>query len=81
MDLVTEGLRFPEGPVAMPDGSVVLVEIERGCRTRGAERQVLGEAAIAILDLVQLRRQGAVERGFAAEYGGECLGGGQTRVH
>lgn len=32
MDAITEiahGLRFPEGPVAMPDGSVVLVEIER----------------------------------------------------
>ena len=24
----TTGLRFPEGPVAMKDGSVVLVEIE-----------------------------------------------------
>lgn len=28
------GLRFPEGPVAMPDGSVVLVEIERRTLTR-----------------------------------------------
>jgi gluconolactonase len=27
---VASGLRFPEGPVALPDGSVVLVEIERG---------------------------------------------------
>jgi gluconolactonase len=26
---VASGLRFPEGPVAMPDGSVILVEIER----------------------------------------------------
>lgn len=26
---IATGLRFPEGPVAMPDGSVVLVEIER----------------------------------------------------
>ena len=26
---LASGLRFPEGPVAMPDGSVVLVEIER----------------------------------------------------
>lgn len=34
MELVTEGLRFPEGPVAMPDGSVVLVEIAAGCVTR-----------------------------------------------
>jgi gluconolactonase len=26
---IATGLRFPEGPVAMPDGSIVLVEIER----------------------------------------------------
>jgi gluconolactonase len=26
--LVTDGLRFPEGPVALPDGSVAVVEIE-----------------------------------------------------
>jgi len=31
---VATGLRFPEGPVAMPDGSVVLVEIERGTLSR-----------------------------------------------
>lgn len=31
---VAEGLRFPEGPVAMPDGSVALVEIARGTLTR-----------------------------------------------
>jgi gluconolactonase len=31
---ITDGLIFPEGPVAMPDGSVVLVEIGRGCLTR-----------------------------------------------
>ena len=24
---ITDGLRFPEGPIAMPDGSVVLVEM------------------------------------------------------
>ena len=24
---ITTGLRFPEGPIAMPDGSVVLVEM------------------------------------------------------
>ena len=28
-EVVTTGLHFPEGPVAMPDGSVVLVEIAR----------------------------------------------------
>lgn len=33
-ELVADGLRFPEGPVWMPDGSVVLVEIERGRITR-----------------------------------------------
>ncbi|MGH6613574.1 SMP-30/gluconolactonase/LRE family protein [Sphingomonas sp.] len=31
---ITTGLRFPEGPVAMPDGSVILVEIENGRITR-----------------------------------------------
>ena len=33
---ITAGLRFPEGPVAMADGSVVLVEIERRTLTRVA---------------------------------------------
>lgn len=31
---LAEGLRFPEGPIAMPDGSVILVEIERGTLSR-----------------------------------------------
>ncbi|MDH3714393.1 MAG: SMP-30/gluconolactonase/LRE family protein [Gammaproteobacteria bacterium] len=31
---ITSGLRFPEGPVALPDGSILLVEIERGTLTR-----------------------------------------------
>lgn len=31
---ITRGLLFPEGPVAMPDGSVLLVEIRRGTLTR-----------------------------------------------
>ncbi len=34
--IVTEGLRFPEGPVCMPDGSVALVEIEAQRITRVA---------------------------------------------
>ncbi len=34
MRIMTEGLRFPEGPVAYPDGSVILVEIARGTITR-----------------------------------------------
>ena len=31
---ITAGLHFPEGPIAMPDGSSVLVEIEAGNLTR-----------------------------------------------
>ncbi len=31
---IATGLRFPEGPIAMPDGSVILVEIERQTLTR-----------------------------------------------
>ncbi len=34
MRIITEGLRFPEGPVAYPDGSVILVQIARGILTR-----------------------------------------------
>ncbi len=34
MILVAEGLDFPEGPVAMADGSVLLVEIRRGALSR-----------------------------------------------
>ncbi|NJR78923.1 SMP-30/gluconolactonase/LRE family protein [Sphingomonas sp. 36D10-4-7] len=34
MELVAEGLRFPEGPVVMPDGTIVLVEIAAGRITR-----------------------------------------------
>ena len=33
-ELVAEGLRFPEGPVVMPDGSIILVEIADGQITR-----------------------------------------------
>ena len=32
--VMAEGLRFPEGPVAMPDGSVLVVEIARGTLSR-----------------------------------------------
>ena len=34
VQLLADGLLFPEGPIAMPDGSVVLVEIARGTLTR-----------------------------------------------
>lgn len=33
-EVVVEGLQFPEGPIAMPDGSVLLVEIARGTLSR-----------------------------------------------
>ena len=36
MRVVTTGLRFPEGPVAMADGSVIVVEIQSGALTRVA---------------------------------------------
>jgi len=32
--LIASGLRFPEGPIAMPDGSLILVEIERRTLSR-----------------------------------------------
>jgi len=34
MKTIATGLRFPEGPIAMPDGSVILVEIERRTLSR-----------------------------------------------
>lgn len=34
MKVLAEGLAFPEGPIAMPDGSVLVVEIRRGTLTR-----------------------------------------------
>ncbi len=34
IELVTDDLGFPEGPIAMADGSVILTEIERGVLTR-----------------------------------------------
>jgi gluconolactonase len=34
VELAAEGLWFPEGPVAMADGSVILVEMRRGTLTR-----------------------------------------------
>ena len=31
---ITSGLQFPEGPVALPDGSGLVVEIKRGLKLR-----------------------------------------------
>jgi gluconolactonase len=36
MRVVTNGLRFPEGPIALQDGDVLVVEIRRGTLTRVA---------------------------------------------
>ena len=46
MEVIASGLRFPEGPIAMADGSVVLVEMARGTLSRvlpGGEVQVVAE--------------------------------------
>ena len=43
---ITDQLQFPEGPIAMPDGSVILVEIMRGSLSRvmpDGEIQVVAE--------------------------------------
>ncbi|MBI1187511.1 MAG: SMP-30/gluconolactonase/LRE family protein [Alphaproteobacteria bacterium] len=34
MEVLATGLQFPEGPIAMPDGSVILVEIQRKALSR-----------------------------------------------
>ena len=31
---ITTDLQFPEGPIAMPDGSIIVVEIARGTLSR-----------------------------------------------
>ena len=40
LTVVAEGLRFPEGPIAMPDGSVLLVEIARGTLSRVVDGKI-----------------------------------------
>jgi len=46
VEIVADGLRFPEGPVAMADGSVILVEIAAGRITRvrpGGSKEIVAE--------------------------------------
>ncbi|MEM7045737.1 MAG: SMP-30/gluconolactonase/LRE family protein, partial [Pseudomonadota bacterium] len=43
---ITDGLLFPEGPIAMPDGSVLLVEIGRRTLTRvmpNGQKEIVAE--------------------------------------
>ena len=50
LELVAEGLLFPEGPIAMGDGSVILTEIAAGRLTRvtpGGDKEVLCETGAA----------------------------------
>ncbi len=44
-DVVCEGLQFPEGPIVMPDGSVICVEIKRGTLSRvwNGKRETVAE--------------------------------------
>ena len=45
-EIIAEGLGFPEGPVWMEDGSIILVEISKGCITRirdGGKKEVIAE--------------------------------------
>jgi len=46
LTVLAEGLRFPEGPIAMADGSVVFVEIAAGTLTR-----VMGGSVEVVADL------------------------------
>lgn len=45
-EIIAEGLRFPEGPVVMADGSIILVEIESKCVSRiwgDGKREVIAQ--------------------------------------
>ena len=45
-EVITTGLRYPEGPIAMADGSVLVVEINGGALTRvraGGEQEVIAQ--------------------------------------
>ena len=52
--VLAEGLRFPEGPIAMNDGSVILVEIARGTLSKVVDGDI---QVIAELGRPKQRRQ------------------------
>ncbi len=47
IEIIAEGLAFPEGPIIMPDGSVILVEIKRKTLTRvwNGKRETIAQLA------------------------------------
>ena len=65
MEIVADGLRFPEGPVAMADGSVILVEIAAGRITRvgpDGSKEIVAEPGGGPNGLADLRRFGGRTR-------------------
>ncbi len=69
--ILADGLRFPEGPVVLPDGSVALVEIEAGIITR-----IAADGARSVI-----ARPGGGPNGLAMGPGGQlylCNNGGFT---
>ena len=45
LTLIASGLAFPEGPIALPDGSIILVEIKAGrlTRVRDGQRKTIAD--------------------------------------
>ena len=61
--VITTGLEFPEGPIAMEDGSILVVEIKRGTLTRvlsTGEQEIVAEL-------------GGGPNGIAIGPGGKCF--------
>ena len=74
MELVAEGLRFPEGPIAMADGSIVLVEIARKTLSR-----VTPNGAISVIAKLGGGPNGAAIGPDGAVY--VCNNGGAFHFH
>src|ERR1051325_6265442 len=70
-DVLAEGLQFPEGPIAMPDGSVILVEIARGTLSRAWNGKVE-----VVCDLGGGAHGGGPGPGGGGRGGHQGLGGG-----
>ena len=66
--IMAEGLAFPEGPVMMDDGSVIVVEIAAGLAA--VRRRHLETTEAAVLDLVPVAG-GERGEGEGEEEGGE----------